>query len=65
MKKNVGGADKVIRLTAALVIIALGVVYQSWWGVLGIVPLFTGSAGWCPLYLPFGITTMKSGSEKK
>ena len=49
MKKNVGSLDKVLRLVLGLVIIALGILFQSWWGLLGIILLFTGSAGWCPL----------------
>jgi hypothetical protein len=30
------------------------------WGLIGIVPILTGSLGWCPMYLPFGISTMKN-----
>jgi len=59
MKKNVGGFDQVLRLVLGLVIIALGILFQSWWGLLGIIPLFTGSINWCPLYLPFGLSTCK------
>jgi hypothetical protein len=40
-------------------IIALGVVFQSWWGAIGLIPLFTGTTRWCPVYLPFGISTCK------
>ena len=29
------------------------------WGWIGVVPLMTGSLGWCPAYLPFGISTCK------
>lgn len=65
MKKNVGGADKYLRLIAGLVIIALGLIYGSWWGLIGIIPVFTGLTGWCPAYLPFGISTCKTGVEKK
>lgn len=32
-------------------------VYGSWWGVVGLVPLGTGLVGWCPAYLPFGFST--------
>lgn len=55
--KNVGSADRVIRLVLGLVIIGVGFYYQSWWGAIGIVPLFTALIGWCPAYLPFGIST--------
>jgi hypothetical protein len=60
MKKNVGGADKVLRIIAGLVIIALGINFQSWWGLVGIVPLLTALTGTCPAYLPFGISTCKT-----
>jgi hypothetical protein len=65
MKKNVGGIDKVARLILGLVIIALGILYQSWWGLVGIIPLFTSTIGWCPTYLPFGISTCKTKPESK
>jgi hypothetical protein len=55
--KNVGSADRVIRLVLGLVIIGVGFFYQSWWGAIGIVPVFTAIIGWCPAYLPFGIST--------
>ena len=28
--------------------------------LIGIVPILTGALGWCPLYIPFGISTMKN-----
>ena len=59
MKKNVGGFDKVLRLVLGLVIIALGILFQSWWGLIGILPLFTGSINRCPFYLPLGLSTCK------
>ena len=55
--KNVGSADRVIRLILGLVIIGIGYYYQSWCGAIGIVPIFTALIGWCPSYLPFGINT--------
>ncbi|MFZ4455338.1 MAG: YgaP family membrane protein [Bacteroidales bacterium] len=63
MKKNMGTADKVIRIIVALIIAGLyfgGVVE----GTLGIVLLvvaavfvLTSVVSFCPLYLPFGIKT--------
>lgn len=60
MKKNVGSIDRVLRLIVGLVIIALGFIYETWWGLVGIIPLFTSAVGWCPAYLPFGISTCKT-----
>ncbi|MDK2776737.1 MAG: DUF2892 domain-containing protein [Pseudomonadota bacterium] len=59
MQCNVGKTDRVIRLVLGIVIIALGLGYQSWWGLIGVVPLLTAALGWCPAYLPFGISTCK------
>lgn len=61
MRCNVGGADRVIRIIVGLVIIGLGIVYQNWWGAIGIIPLGTALIGWCPAYLPFGISTCRPG----
>lgn len=58
--KNVGGADRVVRIVVGLGIIAAGVYFKSWWGAIGVVPLFTAMIGWCPAYLPFGITTCRT-----
>lgn len=59
MKCNVGKTDKIIRILAGIVIIALGLYFQSWWGVIGVVLLATAAFSICPAYLPFGISTCK------
>ena len=63
MKANVGTADKIIRILLAVVIAVLGIVYQSWWGLLAIIPLFTALVNWCPLYMPFGLSTCRTKME--
>lgn len=62
MKCNMGKTDRVIRVIAGLAIIGAGVYLQSWWGIIGVVPLVTSGLGWCPAYAPFGITTLGKGS---
>ena len=57
MTSNVGSLDRAVRIVAGIVIIALGVVYKSWWGLIGLLPLATGLIRWCPGYLPFGLST--------
>ena len=59
MKKNVGAVDRVIRIIAGIVIIMLGIVFKSWWGIIGIIPLGTAFLGICPMYSIFGISTCK------
>lgn len=59
MQRNVGGVDRVFRLALGVVVIGAGVYYKSWWGAIGVVPILTAAIGWCPAYLPFGISSCK------
>lgn len=59
MKHNVGNVDKIIRWIIGIVIAGLGIYYQSWWGLLAIVPIGTALLSFCPLYFPFGLSTSK------
>lgn len=55
---NVGGIDKVLRIVAGLILIALVFVGpQTPWGWIGLVPLVTGLVGFCPLYKILGLNT--------
>ena len=63
MKKNIGSADRTIRIVLGIVIILLGIIFQSWWGLIGIIPLFTALSGTCLLYIPFNISTLKKKAE--
>jgi len=60
-KSNVGGIDRVLRIVAGLVLLAMFFVYPdaSWryFALIGIVPLLTGLFGTCPLYSLFGMST--------
>lgn len=66
MKKNMGSADKFIRILLAIIV---GVLYYTnvingttaiVLGVLAVVFLLTSFISFCPLYVPFGITTCKT-----
>jgi len=59
MKLNVGSADRVIRIVVGVAICAAGWYYNSWWGLIGLVPIVTAAIGWCPAYLPLGLSTKK------
>ncbi len=59
MKNNVGKTDRMIRVILGAGIIIIGVYLKSWWGAIGILPIFTAAIGWCPAYLPFGISSCK------
>ena len=59
MKNNVGTIDRLLRIILGLIIAIVGVVYNSWWGLIGLVPLATGLFQFCPLYFPLKISTIK------
>jgi hypothetical protein len=59
MKSNIGGADRMVRVVLGVGIIAIGIYFKSWWGAIGVVPLFTAAMGWCPAYVPFGISSCR------
>jgi hypothetical protein len=59
MKYNLGTIDRLMRITLGLIIAILGVWFDSWWGLLAFIPLTTGLFKWCPLYMPFKISTIK------
>ena len=66
MKKNIGDIERIIRVAISLVILSLIFVGpQSLWGLIGILPLVTGLAGWCPPYAMFGISTCKNQNVDK
>jgi len=60
MNPNVGSLDRTIRIVVGIVILALGLIYKSWWGLLGLLPLLTGVLRCCPGYLPFHISTCRT-----
>jgi K+-transporting ATPase A subunit len=66
MKPNMGTADKVIRLIVVAIIVVLyftGQITGTAAIILGIIAaafLVTSLIGWCPSYVPFGISTKKS-----
>jgi len=62
MKTNMGGADRAVRIVIGLALLSLLVLLEGsarWWGLIGIVMIGTGIVGFCPAYLPFGISTCK------
>ncbi|MDP4130705.1 MAG: DUF2892 domain-containing protein [Bacteroidota bacterium] len=70
MKKNMGTADRTVRILLAII---MGALYftNTVTGVLGIVLLIltvvfllTGFISFCPLYAIFGFTTCKTKQQK-
>lgn len=59
MKKNMGTVDRTARLIVGIIVILLGIVFKSWLGIIGIIPVSTALTGFCPVYIPFGISSCK------
>lgn len=57
MTKNVGKTDKIIRIILGIGIAAAGIYYQSWWGLLAVIPIATAFMNFCGLYTLIGINT--------
>ncbi len=57
MKCNVGKTEQLIRIGAGVGLITIGYCYRKWWGLLGILPVITGSARYCPVNEAMGIST--------
>jgi hypothetical protein len=62
MKCNVGPVDRLLRIIVGLAVAIIGVVFDSWWGLVGLIPLATGLFKFCLFYVPFNISTV--GKEK-
>lgn len=72
MKKNMGTVDRAVRLIVVVIIAALyftGQISGTAAIILGIIAvafLVTSIIGWCPAYLPLGLSTKgESKSEGK
>ncbi len=64
MSRNEGTIDRVLRVILGLVLLSLFFVGpQTWWGLIGLVPLLTGLMGSCPVYSILGISTCPIRSE--
>jgi hypothetical protein len=65
MKYNVGGIDRILRISVGIVLVALvanGVV--GWWGWLGLIPLATGIFRFCPAYPLLRMNSCGTSCEK-
>lgn len=60
MHRNIGTTDKIIRVLAGLALLVLGIALNSWWGVIGVLPILTAFVGVCPAYIPLRISTCKT-----
>jgi len=67
MKKNMGNIDRIVRIILALVIAGLYFVdvISGTVAIIGLalaaIFILTSFISFCPLYLPFGLSTRKKG----
>ena len=57
MKTNMGSIDRIVRAVVGIALIAWALTSGPVWAWIGVVPLATAALGWCPVYVPFGIST--------
>lgn len=60
MKTNVGSVDRTIRVVLGLALLSLLFTLEGglrWIGLVGLVPLATAAAGWCPAYALLGLSS--------
>lgn len=58
--------ERALRVAVGVALLAIVFVGpQTYWGLIGLVPLFTGLAGSCPLYTVLGISTCRRHDSPK
>ncbi|MGA2533165.1 MAG: DUF2892 domain-containing protein [Candidatus Aminicenantales bacterium] len=65
IKKNVGLIDRTLRLIAGPALVLAGAMLMKWnipVMAIGLVMTAVGLIGFCPIYVPFRISTRKRGS---
>jgi hypothetical protein len=62
MKKNMGSVDRIVRAEVGVALIAWALTGGPVWAWIGVLPLVTAVLGFCPGYVPFGISTL--GTKK-
>ena len=69
MKKNMGVGDRIIRLVLVIIVAVLYFTNQITGiaaivlGVFALAFLATGLVGFCPLYAPFKLSTLKKSEQ--
>jgi len=66
MKSNIGGIDRALRIIVGITLITLAATGTvGWWGWLGAIPLLTGLASRCPMYVLLGFKTCPTKCRKQ
>ena len=65
MKCNVGGTDRILRISVGALLVAFAASnIIGWWGWLGLIPMATGLFRFCPAYPLLGISSCGVSSKK-
>ena len=57
--------DRALRVALGLALLSLVFVGpQSYWGLIGLVPLLTGLVGSCPIYTLLGVDTCSAAGDE-
>jgi hypothetical protein len=62
--RNEGSVDRTLRVLVGAGLLAFGLLAKTPWGLVGLIPLLTGSVGFCPLYTLFGLRTNHAPQSK-
>jgi hypothetical protein len=64
-KQNLGTVDRTIRIALGIILAAMGMLVLKGTAsivvsIVALIPLITGIVGFCPLYVPFKLSTVKT-----
>ena len=65
MKKNVGYWDSIIRVILGGLIVSMGLFYDNYWGLIGIILVFSGVVAFDPIYRILNFSTARPDLERE
>ena len=64
MKCNVGRTEQIIRIVVGILLTLIGLYFRSWWGIIGLILVITGSIRYCPINNMLGVSTCDVKSKQ-
>lgn len=73
-RRNMGGLDRALRFAVSAALIVIGLLPLGAWhgeGIglvvagLALIPLVTSTTGFCPLYVPLGVSTLGGAKRRQ
>jgi hypothetical protein len=59
MKCNMGTVDRIVRAVVGIGLVWWALSGGPVWAWIGALPIVTAAIGYCPAYVPFGISTRR------